>query len=368
MAAQPHHDADLRMLTSTLRFLRRPFQRVPAIANSRSRRHRTAGAVGIDIGSTAIKLARVVGDAGRWRLAWTLKLPARLDAAAIRKHVLRDRLRGQFAGEMDFVHALAVASMSFVEIRSLSLPDASPNELQGMIAGELEADEPDEPAIFAHWSPSAASGPDGNPNSGLKTVTVASMAGSVTSAIAEDLADAGFCCTVLDALPLALARAVELSSPGKTTAALDLGAANATFVLSRGGEPLFVRKLRGVPVNQLLEAASKQYKLTAEQTGLLLQIAQRGELKPLVNGYAHSVAYELNRTLDFIRHDPTLPSPENVFLFGGGAGLAGLREALQILSPIPLVAWSLDATASASGDDAIYGPAIAMSILGGLLR
>ena len=204
-----------------------------------------------------------------------------------------------------------------------------------------------------------------------------------TARVAEDLVEARLVGRVLDALPLALARAVELGSPGASrspVAAVDWGCGRATLCAVYGGRPLFVRCLRDAGFDGILRKLSETLSVNREEAQKLLAdhgLPDRDKhpceelqsvIEEVITDPLNRFIDELNRTLGFLRQQRRSLAPQKMILFGGGASVRNIAQYLSDKVELPTEPWNLEAK-DAAGESGrglpiqILGPAIALSAL-----
>jgi Tfp pilus assembly PilM family ATPase len=242
------------------------------------------GWIGVDIGTVATKLAQVqrVGDSLQLTAHWIIDNYGG-------KPLTKDRLqchgclpfqsqlreaRSMFRGR----RAAATLPLSMTEVGSMELPAGTDDELRNMIHEELAADNTDGTELCFDFLPTqAADSTEGD----MGSFSVFAAAADVAASAANSLCRAGLDCEVLNSLPCAMARAIELCEPAEpeaAIAALDFGYSSAILVVARGGQLLFTRQLRGCSLQTLLKPL---------QDGLALSAA---EIQQLLGRYANSSA------------------------------------------------------------------------------
>jgi Tfp pilus assembly PilM family ATPase len=341
------------------------------------------GWIGIDIGAVATKLAQVerTGDGLQLTAHWIIDnyggLPLTKDrlqshgCLPFQSHL--QEARSMFRGR----RAAATLPLSMTELRSLELPAGSDDELRNMIHEELLADSTDGAELCFDYLPAQTA--DSSEGDMGNFSVFAAEAGVATSA-ANSLCRAGLDCEVLDSLPCALARAIQLCEPAeseKSLAALDFGYSSAVLVVAKGGQLLFTRQLRGCGLQMLLKPLQDGLKLSAAEVQQLLgryanpSAADSSPLASLAKT-AHSmiaepltqVVAEVKRTLDFLDLQFRAIVPKKLILLGGGAMVPALPVAIADETQLPTRLWSLAAANEESRpDEALFGVAAALSSL-----
>jgi Tfp pilus assembly PilM family ATPase len=350
-------------------------------------RDSSAGWLGIDIGSSTIKIAQV----GRSRSGWSLRLahiiPSPggrvIDRAAISGGILDDWLDGQVCGlfRRRSSDAACVLSMAVMGMHTLEFPPGSPHETAQMISMELDAAGEPTPREFDSFECRGLTATE----AGLTPRTVLSLPNSIGEVIADSLQRHKLQCQTIDSLPCAHARAVSLLEPhcgDATSAVLDWGAAAPTFTLVRNGSPVYCRPLRDCGLKTVLSRAAAPHGLSESELQELLSAHARVEgakasgisrtlsvLREISTAAARSLCEELARTLTYLRRQAASLTPDTIWLMGGGALLPDIAPQLTTLLDRPVRLWQLGAS-SASGPtnsepiQAIFAPAIAASSLG----
>ena len=350
----------------------------------------TRGWIGIDLGTSTVKLAQVQRSGAQWRLVHARILrhdPADGglgppgEAPGWWETVCRDKdLRSGFAGR----RAAAVLPATATDLRAIHLPEGSERDRRAMIAGELESIS--FPVAgrrsFDFWDsrPPAAEG-----ESKLENVNVLSVLEDDAAALAGALAEAGLHCEAIDGLPLVLARAVEIVSaadPQVPVAAVDWGCTSATFTVICQGRPVFTRYLRDCGFAALPAAVGDALGLShadAEQlltTHGLPDPGRRGGgageiqeiLADVLSPSLGAMISQLNKTLAYPELHRSRLIPQRAWLLGGGATVRNMAAFLSARVGLPFETWRLPGTAQGGSAGnaplALLGPAVALSALG----
>jgi type IV pilus assembly protein PilM len=350
-------------------------------------RDSSAGWLGIDIGSSTIKIAQI----GRSRSGWGLRLghiiPSPggrvIDRAAISGGVLDDWLDSQVCKlfRRRSSDVACVLSMAVMGMHTLEFPPGSPQETSQMISMELDAAGEPTPREFDSFECRGLTATE----AGLNPRTVLSLPNSIGEVIADSLQRHKLQCQTIDSLPCAHARAVSLVDPhgrDAASAVLDWGAVAPTFTLIRSGSPVYCRPLRDCGLQAVLRKAAAPHGLSEGDLQELLSAHARVEsskasgisrtlsvLREISAAAARTLCEELARTLTYLRRQAASLTPDTIWLMGGGALLPDIVPQLNSLLDRPVRLWQLGAT-SASGNanpepiQAIFAPAIAASSLG----
>lgn len=338
------------------------------------------GWIGIDFGTHSIKLAQLVRRGPEFHIAarWTLSHPSLspVSGADSYSDAMQDQiaklkaLRRLFLGRA----CAAVLPMALVEHRSFEIPKGTESEQNRMMGEELAAElavEPQELA-FDCWDCS----PSEIPNSDVARMSVNAVPKKLAETLANQLLSTGLECQVLDGIPCAMARAVELASPKPSdgsVVAIDLSYTLPLVVLAKAGRPLFARTLRGVGMRSIEQPLQTSLELSFDECQQLLVrygLTAIGQPPTLATGktmqiIAHplqDLLAEIKRTVDYICDNFRAHKPRHVCLFGGGALIKNLPGHISHKLQMPATPWTLGGTHS-DPSDAIYGLAAGLSAL-----
>jgi Tfp pilus assembly PilM family ATPase len=339
---------------------------------------RTKGWIGVDIGTSMVKLAQVERRGSRVALVEAMCIPRQepwLDgddsAADLPASVeiqaalaLGTRFRGR--------DAAVALPMAVCELRSCSIEGDTDAERRAAVSQELDEVFPGTAGTreFDYWSVELPSEKTGSADN---TIAM-SVASSCASRVTQDLSEAGLVGHVLDGLPLAAARAVSLGMPNAASfiAAVDWGHRRATFCSVKHGRPLFVRGLRDCGFQSVTSALCKTLAVTADEAQKLLRDhglpdRTRGEVSEM-QGVIEEVAREpldrfideLTRTTSYLSQQRRSLAPAKIVLLGGGAAVKRLE--------LPVETWRLHDATRTEADDRrlpieLFGPAVALSSL-----
>jgi type IV pilus assembly protein PilM len=338
------------------------------------------GWIGVDIGTSAIKLSQVERQGSQYRISarWTLSNSTNksLHSEPISGETISARLtelkslRRIFSGR----NCAAVLPMSMVQHRSLELPPSDHFEQFRMVGEELSADLAVEPEDLAFdcWS----TGSEAQSSAELTDVSVIAAPKLLVEQVANRLLSAGLACQALNGMPCALARAVQIANPKQAdeiVLALDMGHTSPMIVLVMNGNPLFTRTMRGVGLQSLMQPLETSLQISPEECQELLAhygVAKVGEAPTLatqktmqlIANPLQNLITEIKRTIEYVGQKFRSLKPARLCLFGGGALVKNFPEYLSHQIQLPVNAWSFD-DASSNSTDALYGVACGLSSL-----
>lgn len=330
--------------------------------------------LGVDIGSSSVKMVRLRRDSGRWQIANRLTLPidqAEPDA------LTDDLLAGRIGQQLHLLNqrrltgheeCCCVLPTGLTDVRTVEVPQGSEREVNMMAAEALRdafGEEYDRRVtrLWAHrYAPHELA-----MVSGLSTRT------DVGEQIVADLNLAGFDCRSMLTLPFTLAKAASMSACARGPQPVGLISwqhSGATLVITKDDRPEFMRNLRdcsGRTAEQLLQdglGVSREEAVSVLSTFGLpgpgdtsgISQAVAGMLQPQIQ----QLAAEVKKTFLYLRHHlPTL-LPGRIVLFGGMASVPNIATAIEQASGIETRSWSLNADNSHSSDP-LFALAIAAS-------
>lgn len=366
--------ADDANCTHSCRLLSAMIAKVFKSGTGSTERFRT-GRLGIDIGSSSIKMARMKWQSGRWTITNRLLIPVEQPSEN-----LEQDLRGGFLAQplqvlqnrplKNSYDCSCVLPMSVTDIRSVEIPQGNADEVRQMATEALRDASPDfDERVTTLWQHSVT------PHD-LAMVSGISVSNPVGESIVSDLSQVGLRCSEIESLPFALARAAEMTPSGCCTqpiGLLDWGHESVTFVVSYRGRPEFVRTFRDCGSGETLTAVAKGLDMSVEDTRHVLAACglPKGKsdsstaaisrtVEQLMIPEMRNIAAELRKTLLYLRHHLSRILPARLMLFGGMAAVPNLDHVFQDLCDIETCPWSLNADNS-HHTDPVYAVALATS-------
>ncbi|MCG8450841.1 MAG: pilus assembly protein PilM [Pirellulales bacterium] len=342
------------------------------------------GWLGIDVGTSTVKVAQLVRKNNRMQVAAKVIVPRRdlwqrpasTDAEPI-SSLDEFRTAASLLGGSRGRKAAGVLSMALCGLHRLDQPPgAGPGQAASLRqALEMETQGSTEHLQYGCWSAAAI-------QDGAVSTNVLTVHRTWTDQLYDDIAQIGWSCQLIDGLPLALARAVQLVQQdvsGAPLAALDLGFGQATFCTVIDGQPAYVRSLKGCGFEKLLRCISEELNLTLEEAQRLLvehgiaaepgeKLSETGEvLRELADDFLEQLVQEMSRTVAYLKGQRQSIQPKHVYLFGGGSTVKGLAAYLGQASQTNVVVWQFGNEPAGSRENAaptcLLGPAIALSAL-----
>ena len=300
--------------------------------------------IGLDIGSTAIKLVQLrTGRAGlelvnfgvepvpEAAIAAGAVVEAAAVVAALRTLVRRIGLRGKEV-------ALAVSGNGVI-IKRISVPQLEPAAFAQQIeweARQLVAPPSRDDVLIDHTRLRQ------HPVTGEVEVLLVAAKKDLVQQYLRVVGEAGLRPVVVDATAFALQNCVEACqgfTGGETFAVVNVGATASTISIIAEGLPaygrdissggnLYTEALRGLGLDA---AAAERFKRGVEPPGV-----DPAPLRRMVLQVSESIAAEIQRSLDFFRGMVAEEPLSRIVLTGGSALVPALRQALAARSRLPV--------------------------------
>ncbi|WP_136526618.1 type IV pilus biogenesis protein PilM [Geomonas ferrireducens] len=299
--------------------------------------------VGVDVGSSAVKLVQLRPSKGGYQLVKIGILP--LPAEAIVDNTLMDSSSivetvRQLLTTLGVKAKEAACSISgnSVIIRKISLPVMPVEELEDQIHWEAEQYIPfdindvnvDFQILF----------PDEQDSSKMNVLLVASKKDIINDYLSV-FAEAGLKLVVVDVDSFAVQNSYELNytaDPEQVVALVNIGASIFNLNIVRDGISLFTRDVQ-MGGNLYTEEIQKQFGVSsseAEEMKLGAAEAADPRLKEVLQRVNDTIALEMRRSLDFYNSTAGEERITKVFLSGGGAKTLQLVEAVQQRLSLPV--------------------------------
>jgi type IV pilus assembly protein PilM len=299
--------------------------------------------VGVDIGSSAVKLVQLREVKGGYQLlnVGILPLPpqAIVDNTLMDSSSIVETVKALLVSlEIKAKDAVCSISGNSVIIRKIPLPVMPVEELEDQIHWEAEQYIPfdinDVNVDFQILSP------DEQDPSKMNVLLVASKKDIINDYLAV-FAEAGLRLVVVDVDSFALQNAYETnyqSDLNEVVALVNIGASIINLNIVRGGVSLFTRDVQ-MGGNLYTEEIQKQFGLNTEDAELKKLSAAASEdprLTDILQRVNDSIAIEMRRSLDFYNSTAGEERISKVFLSGGAAKTAMLIEAVQQRLSLPV--------------------------------
>jgi type IV pilus assembly protein PilM len=304
---------------------------------------KTKNLVGLDIGSSAVKLVELKdAKGGGFRLVKTgletLSPEAIVDGAIMDSSLVVDTVNR-------IISSLNVRNPEFgtslsghsVIIKKISLPAMSPEELAESIRWEAEQYVPfDINDVNLDYVVLEAGG--GETMDVLLVAVKKDKISDYTSVITQ----AGKTPMLVDVDAFALQNAYEANypvEPGRVVALVNIGASVTNVNVLSGANTIFWRDI-SFGGNQYTDGIQKQLSLSFEQAEALKKGEKSGEhlqdILPILRSVSDDLAQELQKTFDFFLATTSTEKIDQIFLSGGSSRIVNLDTQLKERFNIPV--------------------------------
>jgi type IV pilus assembly protein PilM len=304
-------------------------------------------AVGLDIGSSSVKLVQLKERKGGFSLAAWGQAPlppeAIVDGALMNSSAIVDAVR-QLANEQRIKTkevAIGVRGHSVI-IKKIQLPRMGQEELDESIQWEAEQYIPfDVKDVNIDTEILTPAGDAAGQMDVLLVAAKKDMINDYTSVCAE----AGLTVTVVDVDAFAVQNAWEANyepAPGETVVLINVGAAVSNINIIANGITTFTRDIT-MGGNAFTEEIQKQLNISYDEAEAL-KVGGQGEtdavvpqeVERVIQGVADQMAGEIQRSLDFYAATAADNRIARVFLSGGTARIPALFKVIEARAGVPV--------------------------------
>jgi Tfp pilus assembly PilM family ATPase len=345
----------------------------------RQRFVRDQGLIGVDLGARSIKLAQVERTGNSWKLIAAHVVPIRgtgdaVSEQSIEAGLIATNLESFSTRQSGFRGRRAACALSthIVEPRVTEMPEAPPEELRQMILQDDQADN----CELEFWTSPAITAPG---KSQMLRVSTYSLPTSIGLRCAKDLRSAKLQCERIDALPFAMARAIQVivSDDDQPVAAFDWGHQLPMISVSVNGIPKLTRILRTCSMQRISQAVQSGLGVNEFEAAQLLAAisdtpsANTGRVSEAVHRIIapeiERVGIEIQKTLDFIHQQHIDLLPRKIWMFGGGGTIGGVSKVLTEQVGVLVRPWSMPADLVAPKlrtlrHQCLFGAAVGLSV------
>lgn len=302
-----------------------------------ARKPKTKPLLGLDVGSSAVKLVEVHrGKEGLEAAVGELRalspdvvvdgaIVDNLALASTVAQLLKDtRVRNRNV-------AIAVSGNSVI-VKQVSMPAMSEEELAETVEAEAAQHIPFERSDV-HLDYQILDIKDSGAMDVLLVAVKKDKVGNYTNALSM----AGLSAVIMDHDPLALENCYEYNyepAPDEIAALLNVGASVTNIVVTKGAIPLFTRDV-SVGGNQYTDALQKEFHLPAETAEAVKLGRANGDgvdeaqRLPVLQSVTKLIVLEVQKTFDFFRASANGQHIGRMYLSGGAAQTAGLKDTLR---------------------------------------
>ncbi len=350
---------------------------------SRFRGAPSAGYVGVDIGTHAIKVVQVQRQGRSWRLlsarSYRHEQPLSMENPRACITQITDSLDRiwESSGRWFADDAACLLPLSTTLFRNLCLPTTSPAEQRAMMLEELAGEEG---LVPDRWCLSFWEDETSEAEAGTSSVSALGVSQELADGVLEALLSRGLACQVMAGLPFVLARAAGMTAGAASAApvaVVDWGHETALLTVVSHGQPAYTRQLRDCGFRHAVESVATPLGLNpCDVVPLICRSARpmasaedrqqtSQALRDIVESSVVRLRDELQRTLSFLHQQRAALAPRRLVLCGGGATLRGADQILGDALQIPTTVWDGspgDPATTALGRPAcLYASAIVLS-------
>lgn len=297
--------------------------------------------VGLDIGSSGIKLVQLKENRGRYVLQKfgykPLEPEVIVDGTVMDEGRVVSTIKELFAEMNVKVRQVAVSiSGHAVIIKKISLPPMPDDELEGQVKLAAEQYIPfdiNEVNIDFHVLPTSESENDGDAE--MPVILVAAKKDKINE-LTELVKGAGLTPMVMDVDAFAIENMHAINYPvseEETTALVNIGASVMNINIISKGVSLFTRDI-AIGGNRYTETIQRELGLSYEEAeeikkGRKASSADQASVQSVIESVNEEVASEIARTIDYFRSTVSDGEVQQVLLCGGGAVIFGLEQQLR---------------------------------------
>ena len=304
-------------------------------------------ALGLDIGSSSVKLVQLKEKRGGYQLVafGTAPLPpeAIVDGALMNSAAIVQAIQDVFAQQKVKAKEVAIGVRGHsVIIKKISLPRMTQEELDESIQWEAEQYIPFD--VKDVNIDTQILTPEGDAAGQMDVLLVAAkkdMINDYTSVCAE----AGLTATVVDVDAFAVQNAFEANyeqGPGDTVVIVNVGAAVTNLNVIARGATTFTRDIT-MGGNAFTEEIQKQLNISYDEAEAL-KVGGQGdsdavvpqEVERVIQGVAEQLGGEIQRSLDFYASTSPEGKITKAFLSGGTARVPALFKTLEARAGVPV--------------------------------
>jgi type IV pilus assembly protein PilM len=303
--------------------------------------------VGLDIGSSAIKLVQLKESKGRYILqkfgVKPLEPEVIVDGTVMDEGRVVSAIRELFdeTGVKNKQVAVSISGHAVI-VKKISLPPMPDEELEGQVKLAAEQYIPfdiNEVNIDFHVLPADLSG---DKQADMAVILVAAKKDKINE-LTELVKGAGLMPMIMDVDAFAIENMHAINYPmaqDETTALINIGASVMNVNIIRSGASLFTRD---IPLggNRYTEAIQREMGMSYEEAEENKKMKQGGDsgaaaLSNVMNSMNGEVASEIARTVDYFKTSAANAELDRVLLCGGVAQAKGLIQQLGDRMQIPV--------------------------------
>jgi len=308
-------------------------------------RNKARGLVGLDIGSSSVKVVELKSKSGGCGLVslgmYNLSQDTVVDGAIMDANAVASTIERIFHENKIKTNNVAMAvSGHSVIVKKISVAASTEHEIYNAIPYEAQQHIPfDMGDVNLSYQ---VLGPAASLEHGVDVILVAVKPEKILNH-SSVVSQAGRTAVVVDIDAFALQNAFELNyepAPSTAIALLNVGASMMNINIVRDGIPLFTRDV-SVGGNQYTDTLQKELELSFDDAEKLKKGEKVADLSPEakaphLRAVSELLLLEAHKTFDFFRQTSPSLNIERMYVAGGTARLEGLIELLQEEFKVPV--------------------------------
>lgn len=305
----------------------------------------TRNCIGLDIGSSSIKIVQLTGRGHRRKLQnfGVQPLPSQsiVDGAVLNHGGIVDALRTlvERIGLRGKDVAIAVSGNGVI-VKRISMPQMEEAAFQEQMQWEIQQNIPfaiDEVSVDYEVI-------DVDEVSGQMEVMLVAAKKDVIEQYLALVRDAGLNPVIVDTAAFSVQNAIEVAAglpTGESCAVINVGASSSTIAIVKNKVPVFNRNV-GSGGNTFTEAIQQKMGVSQEGAEAYKLGSSSGadvvpeEVEKVMAEVAEKMASEFQRSIDFFVKDSLEDSLQRIYLTGGTALVTSLEKAVAKQSGIPV--------------------------------
>ena len=303
--------------------------------------------IGLDIGSSSIKIAEVKDTKKGYELDnfGIVSLPPEVivDGAVMNSSAVEDAIREIISTKkIKTKNVCTSVSGHAVIIRKIKVPAASPEELAQSIQWDAAQYVPfDINEVNLSYEILGTADEEEN----MEVLMVAAKKDLINDYVAV-IKEAGLNPLIMDVDSFALCNMFEISYPiqeGEVVALVNIGASVINISVLRGDMVVFTRDV-SAGGNQITEEIQRQLGVSFEEAEMLkiggsgsgdTEEVMRQEVQDVIRTITDSLSTEIQRSLDFFTATSAEDNISRIWLSGGTGKVSGLKETIEERTGMP---------------------------------
>ncbi|MBP8981375.1 MAG: type IV pilus assembly protein PilM [Syntrophobacterales bacterium] len=304
--------------------------------------------VGLDIGSSSLKLVEIVGDKGSYTMNRFLTTPLApgvvVDGAVVEVDALAENLKGLFKNSgCQKKEIVASLSGHNVIIKKAPFPDMPEKDLQETIRDEASKYLPFDNMDEVNFDFQVLGRSEHNPN--LNDVIIVAAKKDLIEGYAEAIELAGLSLAIMDVDSFALETMYMENydyEEKDVVVIANIGASITNLNVMRNATSIFTRDF-AMGGSMITEAIQAQFGVSAEEAEKIKIFGPEGDEYAKGDFFRNTLLYladplcaEIERSIDYFRSTYSDEEIKLILLAGGGANIPGIADDLSRRMSVPV--------------------------------